>query len=396
MGLFNRKKAVPENEFEWMTVGEALTMERIKNGNISFSEVLERCEECCEEYADAKESLREVKEEISRIDERIGDVCALDTFSEQQAYAIEDMTKQLVNLIDERTRFMESEKERISAADYLKMERNENEIPDSLETLRKQEKLRNDVSNDMHMLEREKDRLEDEYEQLQGKRVFFKNLTIAVIVLLVVIFGVLTYFTVKGLDFALAFVVTALLGMGFILLIFYSVQKNRRDTKLTMNKINKAVKLTNTTKIKYVNSTNAVDFICEKYDVNGYDRLNYLWNTYCTVKAERERFAKSADMIDSLSDALTNTLKGYGIAEPELLVCTPACIINKRERVEMRHRLNERRRAIKDRVDFAQARFDSTRSELTHLMAQFPERRTEFENLCRSYGLYEFAPTAGH
>ena len=389
MGLFGKREQTPGSDFEWMTVGEALTMERIKSGNMSFPEILERCEECCEQYADAKESLNEIKNEISRIDERIGDVCALDTFSENQRFAIEDMTKQLVMLIEERTRFMENEKDRISASDYLKMERNADEIPGSLQTLKEQDELRHAAMNDMSILEREKDRLEDESEQLAGKKVFLKNITIAAIVLLCVIFGVLTYLTVKGKDFALAFVVTAILGMGFIVLILLSMQKNKIDQKTVKNKINRAVKLTNTTKIKYVNSTNTIDFICEKYDVNGYDRLEYLWNTYLSVKAEREKFAKSADMIDNLSDSLGNMLKGYGISEPELMVCTPSCILDKRERVEMRHRLNERRRAVKDRLDFAQARFDSTASEIMRLRAMFPERKNEFDNLCRSYGLSE-------
>ncbi|MBO7401811.1 MAG: hypothetical protein J6U10_02340 [Lachnospiraceae bacterium] len=389
MGLFHKREETPGSDFEWMTVGEALTMERMKSGDMSFTEILERCEECCEQYADAKESLNEIKNEIARIDERIGDVCALDTFSENQRFAIEDITKQLVMLIEERTRFMENEKERISPSDYLKMERNADAIPDSLQTLKEQDDLRRAAMNDMSILEREKDRLEDESEQLAGKKVFFKNITIAVIVILVAIFGVLTYLTVNGRDFALAFVVTAVLGMGFIVLILLSMQKNKIDQKTVKNKINRAVKLTNTTKIKYVNSTNTIDFICEKYDVNGYDRLEYLWNTYLAVKAEREKFAKSADLIDSLSDSLGNMLKGYGIAEPELMVCTPSCILDKRERVEMRHRLNERRRAIKDRLDFAQARFDSTASELMRLRAQFPDRKNEFDNLCRSYGLKE-------
>ena len=394
MGLFNKTKGTPESEFEWMTVGEALTMERIKSGDYSFSDIVKRCEECCEQYIDAKQTLNDIKGEITHIDERIGDVCALDTFSPNQAFAIEDMTKQLVALIDERTRFEESEKSRISAADYLKMERNADEIPGSLETLKVQEKLRNDVLNDMHMLEREKDRLENDLEQMQGKNVFFKNISIAVAVMLVLIFGVLTYFTVKGKDFALAFVVTALLGMGFILVIFLSMHKNRIDAKKTRNKINKAVRLTNSTKIKYVNSTNTIDFICAKYDVDGYERLKTLWETFLSVKAERERYSKSADKIDNLSDSLMNVLKGYGIAEPEVLVCTPSCIIDRRERVEMRHRLNERRRVIKDRLDFAKARVDTTRNELMRLCGHFPERRREFDALLASYGLNELVSTS--
>ncbi len=401
MGFFKRKKADKEllkNEsFEWMTVGEAVTREKLRSGDLSYTEIMERCEECCEQYADALARRDEVRNEISNLESRLQDLIRLDELSEVEKYTVEDMTKTLVNLIEERNRYEQREKEKITPSQYLMMERHEEEIHSSLEVLKDQENLRNNVIGDMHKLEREKDRLEDDLEQLKGKRVFYRQMSIAAIITFVMVFIVLTYLaTTTKADLSLIFMLTAFMGALLATGIFLSYRKNSRDTRLTGLKINKAIKLTNTTKIKYVNSTNAIDFTCDKYGVDSYSELAYLWDTYCTVKAEREKYKKNTGKIDDLSDSLSLALTGLGIKTPEVMVCQPECIINRGERVEMRHRLNERRRTLKDRLDFAQVRLESTKGELLWMTGQFPEHTTVFENIMRGYGLYEFAPTSGH
>lgn len=398
MGFFKRKKAdrdlLKNDSFEWMTVGEAMTKERMKSGKLTYSEMVERCEECCEQYAEALGRRNEIQRELENADEYFNDIVRLDELTEKERYSVEDMTKNLVKLIDERTRYEESERSKITATEYLMMERHESEVPASLEVLKEQEQLRAKVVNDMHTLEREKERLEDDLEQLKGKRVFYRQASVAMIITIIIVLGILLYLSMATkADLTLVFLITLFIGALFAAGILLAHRSNSYNTKLTGAKINKAIKLTNSTKIKFVNSTNAIDFTCDKYNVDGYRELNYLWETYLEAKAEREKYKKNGGKVDELSEALIRALTGMGFKNPDLIVCQPECIINRNERVELRHRLSERRRAIRDRLDFARVRCDSTKGELLWMTSSFPEHAAAFENIMKSYGLYEFAPS---
>ncbi len=75
---------------------------------------------------------------------------------------------------------------------------------------------------------------------------------------------------------------------GFFML--YRNQNNTREIKRAEVNMNHAITLLNHTKIKYVNSTNAVDYACEKYHVHNSYELTYLWEQYLEAKREREKF----------------------------------------------------------------------------------------------------------
>lgn len=65
----------------------------------------------------------------------------------------------------------------------------------------------------------------------------------------------------------------------------------------------------NRTKIKYVNSTNAVDYACEKYHVHNSYELTYLWEQYLEAKREREKFERNSDDLEYFNGKLVHMLQ---------------------------------------------------------------------------------------
>lgn len=398
MGLFNKKKAAealnPDESFEWMTIGEAITREKMKSKELTFSDIIERCEECCEQYADADSRRKEIQREMQLANERFEDLQRVDNFTEKEAESVREYANGLLRLNEERAAYQEQERNRISATRYLQMESHENEIPDSLKNLEQQEKYRIAVTSDMNRLEREKERLDEELEELRGKKEFYKTFTVVGIILLVISFIVIWFLSGKtGADLSPAVLATCILGVLLAAYVYFSLNRNSKETKLTAQKINKAIRLTNTTKIKYVNTTNAIEFVCEKYGVKNFDELSYYWEQYVVARAEREKYERSAEKIDSFGKSLSDRLSELGILDPEVFVLSPESLVSAKERVEVRHRLNERRRSIKDRLDFAEHHCESAKSEILWMYENFPDKSTEFNNLLRSYGLADIFPT---
>ena len=398
MGLFKKKNTAevqkPEENFEWMTIGEALTREEMKSRQLSFSEIMERCEECCEQYADADSRRKEIRREMELATERMEDLQLIDNFTEQETESFREYANGLIRLNEERAAYQTQEKNRISATRYLQMESHENEIPDVIRELEQQEKYRVAVTSDMNRLDREKQRLDEELEDLRGRKAFYKSITIAGIVTIVIVFLVLWFISAKySADMSAPVFVTCILGVLFAAYIYFSSQKNSRETKLTSQKINKAIRLTNTTKIKYVNTANAISFVCEKYGVANYEELQYYWEQFVAARAEREKYERSAAKIDSFAKSLSDRLTELGIKNVENFVYSPECLVSAKERVEVRHRLNERRRSIKDRLDFAERHCESAKSEIAWMFEVFPDKSVELSNLLKSYGIADIFPT---
>lgn len=398
MGLFSKKKEkdalLREDSFEWMTIGEAVTREKMKSGELTFSEIIERCEECCEQYTDAESRYKEIQREMEAANSRYDDLQLVDSLTADELASVREFANGLVRLNEERAAYQEQEKNRISATRYLQMESHADEIPVSMKDLEQQEKYRVALTGDLDKLEREKERLQDDLEEMEGKKEFFKKLTIAGIITIVVVFLVLWGISgkIKG-DLSPAILVTCILGVAFAAYIYFSSVKNSRETKLTANKVNKAIRLTNTTKIKYVNTVNAIEFVCEKYGVNNFEELKFYWEQFLTAREEREKYERSAKKIEALGESLSLRLSELGISDPEMFVIAPETILSAKERVEVRHRLNERRRSIKDRLDFAERHCESAKGEIAWMLENFPDKKREFSNLLRSYGLADLFPS---
>ena len=187
----------------------------------------------------------------------------------------------------------------------------------------------------------------------------------------------------------MAFLLTGILALALAAYIISSIRKARYSIATAEAKTNKAIFLMNKVKIKYVNSTNAIDYVYEKYGINSRYELSYLWDQYLKVKSDRERYRKNTELLENYNKSLIACLQRFDIRDAEVWIYQPEAILSKKEMIEVRHHLNERRRAVHDRMDYLSKHFELADSELVGLRDYFPQYERTLKNDVLKYKICE-------
>ena len=389
MGLFNRrKKQTSEEVQERVTVGQALRKERFKQGNPSAEDVAEQIEELCTQYENAMESKFEAEQEYEAVMQYLTDIQKLDELSAEQRREPEELVRNIIRLNEDRIRFQDKENEGLSPARFLQMERYEQEVEASLKTLKEQEQYRDIINRDVRNLEGEKGSIAYEKEEAERQLQFFKKLSIALVLIVCVIFIVLMYLMQKtGVTLMIPILVTGVLALAMAAYIITAVKRLRHDLALAEAKANKAVQLMNKVKIKLVACVGAIDYVYEKYGVSSYRELEYLWEQYYKAKVKREEYRKNTELLERYNGALVECLHRLGLKDAEVWVYQPEAIVDPREMVEVRHHMNERRRKVKERVENAAKGFELAHKELKEFTLLYPKFAVEMQMVLDKRGI---------
>ena len=231
----------------------------------------------------------------------------------------------------------------ISDIQYRLFEQYEMQLPKELASVKEAEHYQVSIEEDIKHLDNEKQSILDEEDDIISKQSFLRGIAITtfiVILLLFVLFAVLSSSTKASLS--LPFLLTVLMGMASALYIFMEARKNTYDIKVVQLKLNKVIMLSNKVVIKSVNNRNHLDYIYSKYMVDDYKQLKEKWEQYIKLKDDNKRYQDNTQLLEFYNDILIKELRKYQIADPKSGYTKPTAIIDSREMVEVRHRLNVR------------------------------------------------------
>ena len=164
----------------------------------------------------------------------------------------------------------------------------------------------------------------------------------------------------------------------------YRNQNNTREIKRAEVNMNHAITLLNRTKIKYVNSTNAVDYACEKYHVHNSYELTYLWEQYLEAKREREKFERNSDDLEYFNGKLVRMLQKYELYDAKVWISQPNALVDKREMVEIKHELLSRRQKIRASIEYNMDVVLEQKEEIEKLMKEYHEEIPEVREIINS------------
>ncbi|MBP5304623.1 MAG: hypothetical protein J6Z02_02135, partial [Lachnospiraceae bacterium] len=151
------------------------------------------------------------------------------------------------------------------------LERYEESIPTDIKKIEEDEEYHTLIKEDLQKLEGEKGEIIYERDNAEEKRGFLKKLgmiSAIVIIALLVLYLALFIVTEREINIVPEFIVTVACAS---ILVTYIFGENRRAVytiKMSDKKMNRLITLQNKIKIKYINSTNTIDFLYDKYAIN--------------------------------------------------------------------------------------------------------------------------------
>ncbi|MBQ7832186.1 MAG: hypothetical protein IJ336_01230 [Lachnospiraceae bacterium] len=307
-------------------------------------------ESCLEQMKAASDEIDLLNREYDSVTAYLNDTEEIDRLPEHIKNPIRDCATKLLRL-EREFRNYSAREDLLSNEDYALMERLEDEMPEGYEKLKQGEEYRKLVKEDMKRIEGEKQAYYFRKAELKGmlaniKGVFFICVVAAVtcvIMLAILQFGF-------ELDTRIGYILTAgAAAIAFTVLFVKNIDMQQEYSKVEKS-IGKLIHMHNTVKIRFVNNTNLLEYLYMKYNVESSKELKELWDKYVSERAERERFEQTKYDITFYRDELLQHMRKLHIVDPDIWLHQAESLVDRKEMVEIRHGLVERRQSLRKQM----------------------------------------------
>jgi len=356
-------------------------------GSNTYSDYKKYIKENTEIISESGRMIEEAKLEYQAVTSYLTDMQKIDMIPKGQRDELEDAARNIMNLSNERETI---KKRRFSITDtqYRLFERYEMQIPKELTAVKEAENYQVSIEEDLKRLEQEKQNFLDEKDEINNKQSFLKGIAIATCVIIVILFIIFAALTAHAeANMTLPFLLTVLMGMASVLYIFMESRKNAADIQLIRIKLNKVIMLYNKVVIKSVNNRNYLDYIYSKYMVDNYEQFKNCWEQFVKIRDENNLYKSNSQLLEFYYERLIKELKKFGIKDAEIWIYQPSAILDSREMVEIRHRLNVRRQKLRERIETYQKQLDEAAKAIDSIIKAYPESKEEAVRILKQYNV---------
>ena len=303
--------------------------------------IIERCERVMENAREIDDG----KKEYYIVTSYLNDIELIENLAPDKAEEIQKAADYVAKLNLARDQFLNTSK-KISDAQFQMIQRQEEQIPDAIKNLRSNEEYQATVKRDMQYLEGEKQEWEFQKKDLRQASFMLLFAVLTAAVLLIVLEKGFYY----DLQYAwIGVIAAAFLGAAYIVL---RLESSRRDSRQAEVNINYAITLLNKVKIKYVNITNAVDYVHEKYHVRDSREFEYQWDLYQEAMREQEKYRKTNEDLNYYYEKLVRLLKKCELYDSRVWIEQPQALVDQKEMVEIKHNLLVRRQKLRSKIAY--------------------------------------------
>ena len=341
----------------------------------------------CETIDNANLQIKIIRKEYDEVNRFLQDAQTIDSLPDEPKAELIEIAKNLIELRNDVSKLKKKRTE-LTEFEFGIMERYEDIIPDEIKRLKREEEYELTIKSDLRKLAGEKAVLKHEEETELNKKIFLGRLgMISGVVMGLLLIMYLILYMIFDTFADIAFLLTIMGGIFMAFYIFMETDKNAKALKLNAAKENKLISLTNTVKIKYVNQKASLDFSHDKYAVNNVMELEYRYNQYSAYKADEMRRKKASSAYEFYNNKYKEFLAQYRIHDTEVWSFQAEAIVDHKEMVEIRHKLNERRQKIREKLEENANIITESGVRLTEIGEKSPELGAMVNGMMELYGI---------
>ena len=383
--LFSRKRKSDEFDIDLLLPTETKKEVKRTVRLNTQSERLGFIKDNCEIVIDSGIQIDEAKKEYQAVTSYLTDMQKIDLIPLEHRGNLEDAARNIYNLTKERNK-LQHKSSILSDQQYRLFDRYEMQIPKELSIIKDSEKYQMVIQQDITHLEKERQALDEEYEDIVSKQAFLKGIAVTTCVIVVLLFALFAFISeYSEASFTIPFLMTVLMGMVSALYIFIEARKNVMGTRLVQMKQNRQIMLMNKVKIKSVNNRNYLDYTYNKYIVENFEQLKAYWEEYVRLKDEERRYQSNTELLEFYNNQLIHELKNFFISDAEIWIFQTTALLDNKEMVEVRHRLNVRRQKLRERIDLNIKQREEALKAIQTTIQNYPDCQEEAEKMLRRY-----------
>ncbi len=346
----------------------------------------EYVESCLQQMEEAAGQLDALEIEYADVTSHLRDMEEINALPPEQRTEITDCAQRIIESQEQQEKF-NSRKGRMSEEDFEHMEKLQSEARVGSQKLLEAENYQKKIKNDLKRLDSEHQAYLFRQEELDRTIENSKKLTIAIgiVLVLVIIFLLVLQIGLK-LNVIYGFMISILLAAISITVLYVQSTGAVVELKSVNKSISRLIMLQNSVKIRYVNNTNLIDYLCLKYRVNSSSELSNMYDRYLKECKERAKYEDAKKVLDANQKDLIYILRHYRIKDPDIWVHQVEALISHNEEVEIRHDLNEQRRSLRKRMNYNRdVVAGNAKREIEDMAKLYPEYTQEILDMVSRY-----------
>lgn len=367
--LFFGKKRKKEQEIDEAFAKVYQEIETIDNWN-DPKKLEHYILDSCEQIIALTKEIEGEKTEYRIVTSYLTDIQTIEGLPEEMRQSIREAATNIEQLNAARQAY-EKTSYHISEEQFMLMEQEEDDIPQTIHRLLDNERYQDKVRRDKNILEAQKNQWEIEREAITGERKILKRASMLLFLLyatLLILLFVLQF--MAKMDLTVAFLVLFFVGaLGGAIIYFRSLYLQKQMRQATRNE-NQAISLLNVVCMKYVNVTKAVEYTKDKFGIHNSTELNYVWEQYTNAVREKEKFLRNNDDLEYFNGRLIRLLQRIDLYDRKIWLTQTKALIDDQEMVEIKHNLVKRRQKIRAHMEENRKIVQSERNEIDRLMTE--------------------------
>lgn len=330
-----------------------------------------------EQVRDASAELDKLSYEYNVVTAVLKDMDELEALPSAEKHRVTEYAKKILYFQKEKQDY-QNKRSKITESQYYRMEQYEDTAPKVYEDMRRAEKYREMIKDDLSRLEGEKHAYQYRKSELKhgviNSRGMAMIIVLAMALLLVMLCTMQFAFEMKVMVGYFITIITGAIALAVIYTKFLDQTKELERVEKGMNRI---ILLQNTVKIRYVNNVNLLDYLYLKYNVKSAREWKTLCEMYEEEKRAREIHEQNEEEMDFYQGELLKLLRNYQLSDARLWLRCPLALYDHKEMVEIRHEHIVRRQKLRAQMDYNKRMAKEGEKELRAFIADYPHYSKE-------------------
>lgn len=348
----------------------------------------DRCryvESLLEQIADAERQLESYKTEYNTVNRYLQDMEDLELIAGEDKQNLHEHAK-AIRLLEVDKHKYEEKKQRLSDADFAKMERLEDDTDEGVKKLREAEEYQQAIRSDLTKLENEKQACLFRKQEAGTAMENMRGMALICTVALFACMGMLLFMQfVLEMKTQIGYILTAAVAAIALTTIYMKYLEAAGEKKRSSSSLNKVILLQNRVKIRYVNNTNLLDYLYMKFEIRSAKDLATMWEQYLSEKEERARMKETMKELSFSQEQLVRILRKYRLHDPLIWLRQTEAILDPKEMVEVRHALITRRQKLRKQMEFNTQNAMQAQTQVRELVSEYPQYAKEILQMVSDY-----------
>lgn len=340
---------------------------------------------CLEQMAEAAKEINQLNGEYGLVTAYLTDMEEIEALPSEPREELNRVANKLLLLERDRQQYLDKPNP-MRDSDYYNVRKQEDEIQDGIGKLKEAEQYNKLVKKDLKRLDGErhaysyrKSELLTAQANLRGMAVIFICALVACLIMLAVLQFGFEMNTYAGYFIA---ILAGAIALTVVCVKYIDADKEIGSVERSVSKL---IQLQNKVKIRYVNNTNLLNYLCMKYDTDSAASLEKLWIAYQEEKEARKQFAEAEAKTEYYQKELIGQLSRYRVSDPARWINQVRALLDSREMVEIRHELIVRRQSLRQQLEYNNNVAKTAREEIMAIAKEHPKWAADIMDMVDKY-----------